>query len=402
MAVRGWLCAVGILVAATLSVAESPPRVSADDFAILPWSWVPADGDALEEIRDCGFNLAGFVAPEALDAVHGAGLKAIVSYPPLHVSDDKVDRDQAEIDKHVAEIVDRVRKHPAVYGYYLRDEPNARMFPALGRHVEALRRAAPDARAYINLFPNYANAGQLGTPTYEEHLEQYIREVKPSFISYDHYAIMDDGSLRDGYFQNLEAVRRAALAHDLPFWNIVLSNAHFRYAEPTEAALRFQAFTTMAYGGRGISYFTYLTPKHGNYRLAPIDPFGNKTPTWEMLRRVNLQIHALAPTLIQLRSANVFHHPDVPEGCRGIETSRFVAQIAGDHLMVGEFEGPGGVPFVMIVNTDLHRSTPFDVRLKQPGSMVKVNQYTGRSGIWGGEDKWLAAGQGALLSVAAR
>ncbi len=42
-----------------------------------------------------------------------------------------------------------------------------------------------------------------------------------------------------------------------------------------------------------------------NYRLGPIDQFGHKTPTWDWLRNVNLQIHALAPTLITLRSVNL-------------------------------------------------------------------------------------------------
>ena len=42
----------------------------------------------------------------------------------------------------------------------------------------------------------------------------------------------------------------------------------------------------MAYGGRGIQCFTYFAPEIGNYRLAAIDQFGNRTQTWDMLRRV--------------------------------------------------------------------------------------------------------------------
>ena len=210
---------------------------------------------------------------------------------------------------------------------------------------------------------------------------------------------MDDGSLRDGYFQNLESVRKAALKHDLPFWNIVLSNAHFRYAEPSDGGLRFQVYTTLAYGGRGISYFTYFAPAVGNYRLAPIDPFGHKTPTWDMLRSVNLQIHRLGPTYLKLKSVNVFHHPDVPAGSAGIDTSRHLAAVNGGRFVVGEFDGPGGQPFVMIVNKDLHVSTAFDVKFKQPGRIMQTSAYTGQTAPWAGENNWLAAGQGMLLSV---
>jgi len=62
----------------------------------------------------------------------------------------------------------------------------------------------------------------------------------PTELSYDHYALMDDGSLRNGYWQNLEQMRTAALRSKLPFWNIVLTVAHFNYREPTAADLRFQ------------------------------------------------------------------------------------------------------------------------------------------------------------------
>lgn len=373
-------------------------RVSPAEFVILPWSWVPGDAEVLKGIHDCGFNMAGFVAPESLDAVQAAGLKAIVSYGPLHVSDPNVSEEQME--KTAAEIVQKVGKHPGLYGYYLRDEPLAGLFPALARAAQALRKADPNAVPYINLFPNIANVEQLGVASYDEYLEKFIATVKPSFVSYDHYALMDDGSLKDGYFQNLEAVRAAALKHDLPFWNIVLSNSHFHYAEPYEAGFRFQVFTTLAAGARGISYFTYLAPLTGNYRLAPVDQFGHKTRTWDMLRDVNLQIHALVPTLIKLKSVGVFHHGGGPKGSRGLAESKLVAEILADrHLFVGEFEDGQGKPYVLVVNADLHKSTYLQIKFKKPGEIAHINNYTGQATGWGGEDNWLAPGQGALLTV---
>lgn len=371
-----------------------------EEFAVLPWGWTPGDRRALEEIRACGFNLAGFVSPEHLDLVRDVGLMCIVSEGSVHVGDAEAGLGEAEITRRVQALVDRTGRHPAVFGYYLRDEPGAAVYPGLRKWADAYRRAAPDKHAYINLFPNYASPAQMNVPTYREYLERFVQIVQPRFISYDHYALMDDGTLRGGYFQNLEAVRDVALKNNLPFWNIVLSNAHFHYAEPTEAGLRFQLYTTLAYGGRGISYFTYFTPAIGNYRLAPIDPFGNKTPTWEMLRRVNLQLHRLGPTYLKLKSVNVFHHPEVPEGCSGMRTSRYLSEVVGTNLLVGEFEGPGGQPFAMVVNKDLHRSTSFRIKFKQEGAIQMVNPYTGSLEPWAGENNWLAPGQGMLLCVA--
>lgn len=393
---------IGLVVSLMLSgMASGQEKADAapapEQFAILPWGGTPGDPTVLADVKACGFNLAGFVPPEALDAVAAAGLKAIVS--GLHVDDSTAGLDEAEVARRVQALTGKTASHPATFGYYLRDEPSAGLYPALARWSAAVRAAAPGATPYINLFPNYANAGQLGAPSYEEYLEKFVTTVRPSFISYDNYSLMDNGGLRDGYFQNLEAVRAAALRHDLPFWNIVLSNAHFNYAEPTDGGLHFQMYTTLAYGARGISYFTYFAPAIGNYRLAPIDQFGNKTRTWEMLRRVNLQIHKLAPTYLKLKSVNVFHHPNVPAGCRGLDSSKFLAGLHGGDLMAGEFEGPSGGQYVMVVNKDLHRSTAFSLQFKSAGPVQMVNSYTGRKHPWAGENVWLAPGQGMLLFV---
>ena len=399
-----------VLLAITIGLVASPVETAAatvggitmlkpSEFAILPWGGTPGSLDVLKEIHECGFNLAGFVSPADIDLVSQADLQCLVLEETVRVGDAEAQLGQAEIDKRVQALVGRVGTHKAVYGYYLRDEPSANAFPGLGRWAAAFKKAAPDALAYINLLPNYASPGQLGVETYEQYLESFVKDAKPEFISYDHYALMDDGSLRGGYFQNLESVRASALKHDLPFWNIVLSNSHFSYADPTPAGFRFQLYTTLAYGGRGISYFTYFSPNTGNYRLAPIDQFGHKTPTWDMLRHVNLQMHRLGPVYLTLKSINVFHHPQVPEGCSGIATSKLLASVTGDDLLIGEFEGPKGQPFVMIVNKDLHKSTAFDLKFKETGQIQRVSAYTGSTDAWVGEDCWLAAGQGMLLCL---
>lgn len=371
------------------------------DFVILPWSWTPADLEQLEGIRECGFNLAGFVAPGTLDLVQQAGLQAIVSDGPTHVGDAEAALEDAEIETRVRGLVDRVGEHPAVFGYYLRDEPSSVVYPGLGRWAAAFKRADPDARAYINLFPNYASPGQMGVNTYEEYLRAFVETVRPEFLSYDHYALMDDGTLRRGYFQNLEAARKVSLEAGIPFWNIVLSNAHFRYAEPTPAGFRFQMYTTLAYGARGVSYFTYFAPEVGNYRLAPVDQFGDRTPTWDMLRNVNLQLHQLLPTYLTLKSVNVFHTGEVPDGCSGAETSAHLASVEGGDLLVGEFEGPEGQPAALVVNKDLHTSCAFSVRFKEPGRVMLVSPYNGGLTHLAGEQGWLAAGQGSLLLLEA-
>ncbi|MCG3150151.1 MAG: hypothetical protein PCFJNLEI_03629 [Verrucomicrobiae bacterium] len=344
-----------------------------EEFVVLPWGQpprdlTPPDPTVVADLRECGFNLAGFIAPGDLDFFHAAGLPGIVKG-------------------------DWTDKHPAAFGVYLRDEPGAQNFPDLARQVAA----RPHALCYINLFPNYATPAQLQAASYEEYLETFVTTVRPQFISYDHYALFEDGSFGGGYFPNLEAVRAQAVRSGLPFWNIVLSNAHYQYAEPTPAGLRLQLFTTLAYGARGISYYTYFTPPTGNYRLGPIDPDGRKSPTWFMLREVNQQLHQLGPTYVTLTSLNVFHHPNVPAGSQGLASSQWLTELTGNDLLVGEFVDPQGRPFVLVVNKSLQRSCSYHLQFRQPGQVQVVNSYTGTVEIRSGEHNWLAPGQGMLL-----
>lgn len=387
------------LIAFSVSAAEEIKYLTPEEFVIIPWGHIPDDLEVLRTIRECGFNMAGLASDKTLDLVHEAGLKALLFNPDFHAHHDTLTLGKEEIQKRADAAAAVAPGHPALYGYFLRDEPGADDYPALALWREAFSRADPDTPVYINLFPNYASPDQMNVPTYEAYVENFITTVKPEILSYDHYALMEGGVLRDGYFSNLESIRTAALRHDLPFWNIVLSNAHFNYMEPTPAGFRFQLYTTLAYGAKGICYFTYFTPTTGNYRLGPIDQFGDKTPTWDMLRNVNLQLHRIGPVYITLQSKNVFHHPNVPDGCSGMETSLYLSKLEGGDLMAGEFENPEGQPFVLVVNKSLHHSCTVQAAFKEGSNILCVNASTGLIHPWRGEHRWLAPGQGMLMTV---
>jgi hypothetical protein len=389
-----------LLLLTLLGLGSIRPAAGTDTFfPLMAWNWAPSDAAAFQKMRECGLTVAGFVSPRDLDLCHAAGLKAIVSDRRVSGYDwRKVDAAAAR--ENVAELVAEIGHHPAVYGYYLRDEPGADDFAGLAAVAAIVRELAPGKWPYINLFPNYANARQLGTATYEEHLEKFVAICQPTQLSYDHYALMDDGSLRAGYFLNLEQMRRAGQQHALPFWNIVLTVAHFNYREVTPADVRFQVFTTLAYGGRGIAYFTYYAPQVGNYRMAPIDQFGNPTPTWAALQNVNLQVGKLAPTLLQLTSDAVYHFGAVPDGAHGPAESSLVAAVGNAPFMVGDFTHADGSRYVLVVNKDPLKSYYCAVTFRRTPNRVRmVSPYTGRLTDFAGEQQWLAAGQGTLLEV---
>jgi len=190
----------------------------------------------------------------------------------------------------------------------IRDEPNCSDFGNLSKTVEALHEIRPGKLAYINLFPNYANEAQLGAPTYDEHVRRFVDEVKPDVLSMDHYPLLTphaDG--RDNYCHNLDVMRRESLRKGIPFWNFFNTMPFGPHDDPTEGQLRWQIYTSLAFGAKGIMYFCYWTPTGGEFPkgYAIITAEGRKTRHYEQAKRINLEVKSMGPTLMKLTSTQV-------------------------------------------------------------------------------------------------
>jgi len=386
-----------------------PTPADPKHFAVMAWGDSPSDPDQLRLMREAGLNISGFCRAADLDRVRAAGLACFVSEPRISGADLTRLPPEEDTRRTVAELKAQIGGNPAALGFFLRDEPNAAEMPALGRLAAMLREAMPDKWPYVNLFPYRVPPKVLGTSDYDSYVKMLVKTVEQPFLSYDNYSLVN-GEMLDSFFTNLEIVRRASLETGAPFWNCILANAHFNYMEPSDATFHLQVYATMAYGGRGIQYFTYFSPTIGNYRLAAIDQFGNRTATWEMLRRINKEIHALAPVLVGLRSTGVYHAPDVPEQAQPLSASRLIDSVEmsqrlvrppmAGRFLVGEFEDDRGRPYFLIVNKDLRNSYQFRVRLKQGDrKLIRVSPYSGEEEAFGREMDWLAPGAGILFRV---
>ena len=408
------------IASALLSVAVSPFAAATQQFptleppapksfAIMAWGDAPSDMAQLRGMRDAGLNIAGFCRAEDLDKVRDAGLACFVSDPRIGGYDWQALPPDSEIRGRIGGLAHQIGSNPAAIGFFLRDEPHAALMPGLARVAKIARDAMPGMWPYVNLFPYRVSPERLGTDTYDKYVRMLVDTIGQPFLSYDNYSLVG-GQMLDYFYTNLEIVRRLSIETQTPFWNCILANAHFNYMEPSDATFHLQVYATLAYGGRGIQYFTYFAPDVGNYRLAAIDQFGNRTPTWERLRRINLEIAALAPTILKLRSTGVFHYPDVPDQAKPLSASRLVRSIdmtqrfvkppVAGRFLVGEFEDRQGRPYVMIVNRDLNNSFQFHLHLvKENAKLIRISPYTGKEEAFGGEMDWLAPGAGILLRI---
>jgi hypothetical protein len=398
-----------LAITGSAQTGRHPNPAAPKDFAVMAWGNSPGDPDQLRAMRDAGLNISGFCRPQDLPQVEAAGLTCFVRDSRIETLDPQRLPPDGDMRALIAEVARQAATQEAALGFYLRDEPNAEMMSGLGKVAGLLREAMPGKWPYVNLFPYRVPPSTLGTSDYDSYVRMLVKMIGQPFLSYDNYSLVN-GDMLDYFYTNLEIIRRLGIETATPFWSCILANAHFNYMEPSDATFNLQVYATLAYGGRGIQYFTYFAPEVGNYRLAAIDQFGNRTATWDMLRRINNQIHALAPTIIRLRSTGVYHYPDVPEKAYplsqsalidGVDmTQRYVRPPVAGRFLIGEFEDLEHRPYFLIVNKDLRNSFQFRIRLKRPsGKLMRVSPYSGQEQPFGREMDWLAPGAGVLFRV---
>lgn len=311
-------------------------------------------------------------------------------------------------------LVERVRNHPALEAYYITDEPGAAAFPGLGRLADFLRELDPAHFAYINLFPTYANNEQLGTPgdtvtAYREHLTRFNAAVRPALITYDHYHFFKN---RDGdqYFLNLAMIRDAAREAEVPFLNIIQActiEKSWRLVNSDE--LRFLVYTTLAYGGRGISYFLYWGPTAygGLYQE------GDRTPLADPVAGLNREINALSPPLMALRSLGAYHVAPIPKGADPIPSSSPVQLEGTPDCVLGLFapeSAKASAPKAaeatafLVANRSYAKETQARIQLKS--GVRRIEEFNRATGRWERLRDWrrrtalpvtLAPGDGRLF-----
>lgn len=346
-------------------------------------------------LKQCGFNIANCwnsdttYISKILTLAEKAGIKAWVNCPEIKNA------------INIPLFAQRYNHYPANIGYLIWDEPKANIFNKIKGLIEAVKINSPGKLAYVNLYPNYASTKQLKADTYNDYVESFVKTTNPQFLSFDNYCIyQEDGhlTLRPGYFENLEIIRRICNNHGIPFWTYVLSTAHFDYPIPTEGQLLFEAFTSLAYGSKAIQYFGYATDNIDGKKVytAPVDQEGRRRKVWYTIRNVNAQIQRVGQLLLPCRSIGVWHTgAEIPKGSQSLKTSDlpgpFRRIVSGADGVVISHLGCGDTNYLLIVNKDFSHRQKVGVEIDKPVTritqtdrniMSKNSKITLKAGGW--------------------
>jgi hypothetical protein len=176
----------------------------------------------------------------------------------------------------------------SIIGYWLGDEPSAADYPSLANLSAEVALHAPGKLRFINLLPSYATKGgkktQLGTETYDEYVGLFVEQVQPDVICMDYYPYFggpgEPYDSREGYLMNVAVLRKHALNASIPWWNYfniegsldadaVVMNAtddlhrrrlHYHHLGVSDAQLRWQVWTSLAHGAKGLLWYSYAFP----------------------------------------------------------------------------------------------------------------------------------------------
>ncbi len=342
-------------------------------FRIAMWCGPPANEMTqarVLEIRKAGFTTMSNACDGAtyvpsydslmLSLAANAGLDVIVS--DQRIQDALAGTNAAaNLDAVVADY----SKSPALAGYFVGDEPSAGSFPAVASVVSWL--ASRDAAhfAYTNLLPDYASAGQLGTATYDDYVSQFLSTVKPAIFSYDYYPFLTGGADAPTFFADMAVVRARALAAKTPFFQFTQAISYNGHRATTAAEKLWVGTETLAYGGAGVSYFTYWTPPQTteSFGAAIIDSSGNETSQYAEVTAINSTLSAFGKYLVPATSTAVFHNGPLASGTVPRVPGAPVYVPSPAPLTVGIFSVGAGDVYAFLANRDYANPTESDIDL---------------------------------------
>ena len=136
-----------VLVVGAVAVSVAADRDAAwkiNTPIVTYWAGPPLTDTVARQMAEGGWNLV-WCREKELDVAQRHGLRAQMQDGLLTPGTLDDPGQRAKLDA----LITRVRNHPALYSYFITDEPNAAAFPALGKLVAQLRlaRAAVTASA---------------------------------------------------------------------------------------------------------------------------------------------------------------------------------------------------------------------------------------------------------------
>lgn len=361
-----------VLIFANLTKINAQEKLATNGvIPVMSWGGISQSEISVEnyrKLKEVGVNIdiaffqnADSIA-KALDAAQKAGIKLMISCP--------------ELKKEPEKTANRFKKHPALEGYYLGDEPGRPQFEELAIWNQKLKEADKKHYSFVNLYPDInSNKSKFGTKDYREYVTVFDSIFPAPFLSFDFYPVVD-GGIHPRWYENMEFYARNYQAKNRPFWAFALTTSYLAYSDdtppptlndfyqlyktyqpektfvhdvPTLAELRLQIFVNLAYGAQGIEYWSFRG--YGS----PLDAQGKRTVVYDRLQKISNEIQNYSGVFLGAKVISVQQTGEnIPSGTTCLSklpASVKLLETVGEGAVVSLLENKGK-SFLVLVNRD--------------------------------------------------
>lgn len=304
------------------------------------------------------------------------------------VNDSRFRREDFSEEEGLAALT-KYEKHPSFVGIAVHDEPFFKDMESLRLARERHKRVFEKTCFHTNLFPIYCDsAGITMRETHENssygeyvrYIETYIDCAKPDHLSYDFYPFKGgENEVDPVYFENMEFIRAYAEKLKVPYWCFIQVTSWHKgvIRNTTEKEIRWQVFTSLAYGAKGINYFTFCTPTDCYAALfdeAMLDRKGVPTPSYYYVQNVNKRLVKIGKELLYAEHRGMIPPAKEaaplksPVACTHYEALK---RTEGDTCLTGIFEKDGS-PLYLACNTDFSKSVDYKMQFEKTVQLQNV------------------------------
>jgi len=353
------------------SLPEVETWVTDEKMPILSWKSIDLVNSSLKNYTDlanCGFTHSLSTIWDSEDPVtkYNANLLSI-ALDYAEQTNIKVIGGCHELHTDTEATVNRFKDHPALEGWFLKDEPVLSEIEPLGVLAQKIQEIDQENYIYVNMRPMDATPEQMGTSDYNTIFNAYLEKIPTKFLSFDKYPcqIDDNGKLYvfDKWYDNLQLYLDASKKEGKSFWAFA-SCTKFEsvQATPSLETLRLQMYTNLAYGAQGLQYYVYQYPNN---------------PLYNIVKQLNVEIQNYAKVFLNATVKSVTHTGKIiPYNTKRFENAPSVFK----KFMTGGTEGAvvsvlekNGKNFLVVVSRDLNNKMPVTIEVDSKVRKVTKN-----------------------------
>ena len=329
---------------------------------------------------------------------------------------------------------------PSTLGWTIWDEPELgdslafRNIGLMSRRIAANPNTS-SGLAFTNLFSSCIRDTAIADSAYTAYLERYLGLfdaplAPPPLLSFDEYPFQVPERIENNWFRTLRLVRDATNAYarrtgERVPWQAMIQLSPYRDpAAPAFSAMfgvvntRWQAYTALAYGAKGLCYYQ-LGPAKSRIEVwgdGIVDARGDTVATrYSQIRALDADLHHLGPTLMRLDPVETLHADTLhwtgirDELVRGSQSAhRILASFnaGSDSVLAGHLrDRTNGDDYLMVVSKALAANSTFTLTLaSRADSLFRSSRSTGRQVLVGARTSTirltrLAPGQGELFRI---